>query len=44
LFGKGASVTRKFELKPHYKLKVKFMYAKIDSWDAEKFFLKVDGV
>ena len=32
-FGKTAKVSKKFELPPHYRLKIKLTYFKIDSWD-----------
>ena len=42
-FGAGASVTRTLKLKPHYRLKIKMLFAKIDSWDGEVGLLRVDG-
>lgn len=42
LFGKGTKVSKSVKLPPHYRLKVKSLFAKIDSWDNESAFLKVD--
>ena len=36
VFGKGAAVSKKFTLPPHYRLKIKMAFVKIDSWDNEK--------
>lgn len=44
LFGKDALIKNRIKLTPHYRLKVKLLMAKIDSWDNERGILKVDGV
>lgn len=41
-FGKAAKVTRKFDLPPHYRIKIKALYFKLDSWDNEFGFIMVD--
>jgi hypothetical protein len=43
LFGAGALIRNQVQLKPHYKLKFKFLLFKIDSWDNEKAWLTVDN-
>lgn len=43
IFGKGTKVSKTLKLPPHYRLKFKFLFAKIDSWDSESAFLKVDN-
>lgn len=43
VFGKGAAVNRKFDLPPHYRIKVKMSFLKSDSWDNERATLTVDG-
>jgi hypothetical protein len=34
-FGVGARIDNTLALPPHYKIKIKFNFWKIDSWDAE---------
>jgi hypothetical protein len=41
-FGRGAKVTKKFDLPPHYRIKVKLMYWKFASWDNEIGFVDID--
>lgn len=36
-------MSRSFNLPPHYRLKLKLLMAKIDSWDNEMASLRVDG-
>lgn len=43
LFGRGAIITNKLKLPGHYRLKIKLLFAKIDSWDNERAILSVDG-
>jgi hypothetical protein len=43
LYGKGARIRNKLALPPHYRLKVKVNYWKIDSWDNERGSVSVDG-
>lgn len=43
VFGKGATVSRVFEMEPHYRIKVKLTFAKIDSWDNEEGSISLDG-
>jgi hypothetical protein len=43
ILGKGASLTRQFELPPHKSVEVSFKLFKIDSWDNEKFLMYFDG-
>ncbi|CAK64683.1 unnamed protein product (macronuclear) [Paramecium tetraurelia] len=41
--GARAVVSKVLKVKPHYKLKIKVLWAKIDSWDNEAAQIKVDG-
>lgn len=43
LFGARALIKNRIQLPPHYRLKIKLLFAKIDSWDNERGFLHVDG-
>lgn len=43
-FGKAAKVERKFVMPGHYRIKVKFTFVKINSWDNELGFCEIDGV
>lgn len=44
VFGKGASATKTLtELPSHDMLRVRLQFWKIDSWDTEMAFIKVDG-
>lgn len=42
VFGKGASAEKTFNVPPHKRLRIEATVYKIDSWDNEWFFLKVD--
>lgn len=42
-FGNLASIVKLIALPPHYYVRVKFTFYKIDSWDNESFYLYLDG-
>ena len=42
-FGRGAKVTKKIDLPPHYRIKIKVTYFKIDSWDNHEGWIAVEG-
>lgn len=44
VFGKGATLQRKFILPPHYALRASANYIKIGGWTGEKGFITIDGV
>lgn len=41
-FGVGAVVFKQFQMPPHYRVKVKLTFAKVDSWDNEEGFILID--
>lgn len=43
VFGKGAEMKITVDLKPHYKIKVKTVFMKIDSWDNEVGIFRIDN-
>ncbi|KAM3137913.1 hypothetical protein pb186bvf_009994 [Paramecium bursaria] len=43
IFGKGAEMKITLDLKPHYQIKAKFVFMKIDSWDNEVAFFRIDN-
>ena len=43
VYGAGAQMRITLDLKPHYSIKVKFVFMKIDSWDNEVAFLRIDN-
>lgn len=42
-FGKGALLKKKMVLQPHFKLVIKFILLKMDIWEDEEAFLKING-
>ena len=42
-FGKGARVSKKIDLPPHYRIKIKVTYFKLDSWDGQEGWITVEG-
>jgi hypothetical protein len=42
-FGKAAKVIKKIDLPPHYRIKIKLTYFKLDSWDGHNGYIDVDG-
>jgi len=42
-FGKAARVSKKIDLPPHYRIKIKMTYFKLDSWDGHEGWLAVEG-
>jgi hypothetical protein len=42
-FGVGAAIERSFNLPPHYRIKIKLTFVKIDSWDNEWAYVELDG-
>ena len=43
-FGKGAILSIKLKMTPHFRLKIIVKFAVIDSWDNEKLIIKIDNV
>ena len=43
VYGKGAEMKITLDLKPHYSIKVKFAFMKLDSWNNEEAFLRIDN-
>jgi len=44
IFGLKASAEKTFEIPPHHRLRLQMTIFKIDSWDNEWMYVKVDGV
>ena len=44
ILGSGSSLVKSVVLPPHYKMKIKLKFFKIDSWDDEFFRIYVDGL
>lgn len=44
ILGATASASKEFEIPPHKRLRLMMTIYKIDSWDNEWMFVKVDGV
>lgn len=42
-FGKNAKLIKKLDLPPHYRIKIKLTYFKIDSWDGHEGWISVEG-
>jgi hypothetical protein len=42
-FGKGAKISKKIDLPPHYRIKIKMTYFKLDSWDGHEGWVAVEG-
>jgi len=42
-FGRGAKITKKIDLPPHYRIKIKVTYFKLDSWDGHEGYIAVEG-
>lgn len=44
VFGKGAEMKITVDLKPHFRIRVKTIFMKIDSWDNEVASLRIDNI
>lgn len=44
IFGRAAAAKKTFKIPDHTRLRMIFTVFKIDSWDLEWFYAKVDGI
>lgn len=44
ILGAKSALVKSIPLPPHYKMRIRVQFWKIDSWDGESFIIYVDGV